>query len=182
MEIRVTTGLAKNKKLKAPQIEGFRAVQEIAKSSLFSIIGDKVSEAVCLDLFAGSGNLGIEALSRGAAWCDFVDENRESIETIKVNIINCGFVEKSDISSKKAVKFVANTGKKYDIIFMDPFYKDEAQKHLFKLLPSILNENGLACYFHTVGLNIVDIIGDTGLEVIDSRKFGESVFEIIKRA
>ena len=63
MELRITTGSAKNKKLVAPELPGFRAVQEIAKSSMFSIIGDQVEGAVCLDLFAGSGNLGIEALA-----------------------------------------------------------------------------------------------------------------------
>jgi len=82
-EIRIITGTAKNRKLKAPNIEDFRAVQEIAKSSLFSILGEKIKNAVCLDLFSGSGNLGIEALSRGAKRCDFVDENPKCASVIR---------------------------------------------------------------------------------------------------
>ena len=140
-EIRITTGIAKNKRLKAPSIEGFRAVQEIAKSSLFSILGEKTENAVCLDLFAGSGNMGLEALSRGADWCDFVDDNYFSSEAIKENILNCGFLEKSEVFRKESSKFVVNAPKKYDVIFLDPFYDDVSQRHLMSNLGSILNNS-----------------------------------------
>ena len=105
LELRVSSGIVKNKKLKIPEIEDFRAVQEIAKSAVFSIIGDKINGAVCLDIFAGSGNMGIEALSRGAEWCDFVDNNGISVEVIKENIINCGFLEKSEVFRRDSVKY-----------------------------------------------------------------------------
>lgn len=183
MELRITTGSAKNKKLVAPELPGFRAVQEIAKSSLFSIIGDKVEGAVCLDLFAGSGNLGIEALSRGAAWCDFVDGNKESVEAIKKNVENCGFFDKSSVSLKNAVKYAAATDKKYDLIFMDPFYNDLNQKHLLGLLAERIKENGILVYFHSpeCTTEVNDMVQKSGLVITDSREFGGSVFAVITR-
>ena len=140
-EIRITTGIAKNKKIKAPNIEGFRAVQEVAKSSVFSILGNKVLGAFCLDLFSGSGNMGLEALSRGAEWCDFVDSNYFSCEAVRENIVNCGFIERSEVIRKEAAKYVVNTEKTYDIIFLDPFYDDINHKFLVSNLENILNEN-----------------------------------------
>ena len=178
-EIRITTGIAKNKRLKAPSIEGFRAVQEIAKSSLFSILGEKIENAVCLDLFAGSGNMGLEALSRGADWCDFVDDNYFSSEAIKENILNCGFLEKSEVFRKESSKFVVNAPKKYDLIFLDPFYDDVSQRHLISNLGSILNNDGVAIFFHGENLDIEKLISSTEMKIMEERKFGKSIFTIL---
>ena len=178
-EIRITTGTAKNRKLTAPDIEGFRAVQEIAKSSLFSILGEKINGAECLDLYAGSGNLGIEALSRGAEWCDFVDENYESVGAIKENVKKCGFEEKSSVNRKDAVKFVVSSPRNYDVIFIDPFYNETAHKHLLLNLGNILNKDGVVAFFHGDNLNLQDLIPDTNLKIADERKFGKSFFTLL---
>jgi 16S rRNA (guanine966-N2)-methyltransferase len=178
-EIRITTGTAKNRKLTAPNVEGFRAVQEVAKSSLFSILGEKINGAVCLDLYAGSGNLGIEALSRGAIWCDFVDENYESVGAIKENLGKCGFAEKSEVSRKDAVKFVVSSSKNYDVIFIDPFYQTTTHKHLILNLEKLLNKDGIIVFFHGDNLNLQDLISDTNLKIVDERKFGKSFFTLL---
>lgn len=178
-EIRIITGIAKNRRLKAPEIEGFRAVQEIAKSSLFSILGDKIKDCVCLDLFSGSGNLGIEALSRGAKWCDFVDENPQSVSIINGNVFKCGFGEVSEIVRKEAAKYVVNSSRYYDIVFMDPFYEDMSQKYLISNLENILNEDGLVVYFHGENLDLDILLKETNLKVKDERKFGKSIFSIL---
>jgi 16S rRNA (guanine966-N2)-methyltransferase len=177
--LRITTGTAKNKRLKIPEIEGFRGVQEIAKMSLFAILADKVKNAVCLDLFAGSGNLGLEALSRGASWCDFVDESSASALVIEENIHNCGFLEMSQVYRKSAVKYVAGCEKKYDLIFMDPFYDNTSHKHLFKNIKNILNSSGKVFYFHKDSIDVATILSGTDLHIVDTRKFGESVFDEI---
>ena len=178
-EIRISTGIAKNRKLKAPEIEGFRAVQEIAKSSLFSILGDKIVNSVCLDLFSGSGNLGIEALSRGAGWCDFVDSNPKSTQAIQENIQKCSFEEKSEVTRKESAKFVVNSPRYYDVIFIDPFYDDTSQKYLFSNLENILNKDGVVIYFHKENTDIQELIKETKLKIIDERKFGKSLFTIL---
>ncbi len=180
--IRITTGSAKNKILEIPNIDSFRGVQEKAKLSMFSMIGNKIEDSICLDLFSGSGNLGIESLSRGAEWCDFVDEEYECTKVIEKNLFNCGFLEKSQVFRKNSIKYIDSCTKQYDFIFMDPYYKDKAHRHLFKIIRNILSPDGYIYYFHSLNLTdeeISKILEDTKLKSIDKRRFGESIFEVI---
>ena len=172
--LRITTGKAKNKKLKTPNIPEFQAVQEVAKLAIFSILGEKVHGAECLDLFAGSGNMGIEALSRGASKADFVDENSKAIKTIQKNLRNCNLSENATIHQMEAVKFIADTPEKYDIIFIDPFYKDVKHRFLMELLQEIIKENGIIIFFHGENLDMEDLIKKTKFKVIESRRYGKS--------
>ena len=158
----------------------FRAVQEVAKQAIFSILGDKVIGAQCADLFAGSGNLGLEALSRGAGWCDFVESDYEATEVIEKNIANCGFTTQSEIYRRESGKFAANIEKTYDLVFMDPFYRDTAHKHLMKMVCEILNPNGLAIILYGDELNLDTILQDTDFEVVTTRKFGVSRFSVLR--
>jgi len=180
--IRITTGSAKNTKLNTPGIPDFRAVQEVAKNSLFSIIGEGIKNTQCLDLYAGSGNLGLEALSRGAAWCDFVDKHREAKNVILENISKCGFTESAELHLKDAVKYAANTEKSYDYIFVDPFYDVTSHIFLMKNLEEILNPQGIIIFFHAENLNMDRLIKDTSLEEIDKRRFGKSFFTMLKKS
>ncbi len=175
MQPRITTGTAKNKKLLVPEIEGIRVVQDVAKLALFSILGEEfIQNAHCLDLYAGSGSLGIEALSRGAEWCDFVDNDRLAIEVITKNLKNCGFTEKSTVIRQDAIKFAANTENSYKLIFVDPFYTELAHKFLLKNLAEILEPEGVIAFSHGENLNIQTQIAGTDLHVITHRKFGKS--------
>lgn len=177
--LRIITGSAKNRTLKTPEIEHFQAVQDVAKGALFSIIGEKVKNAHCLDLFSGSGNLGIEALSRGAATCDFVDSNKISFKIIKENLAKVGMAEASQVYLKESVKYVANTDKTYDLIFADPFYTDTAHVFLMQNLSEILNPNGLIAFFHGENFKIENAIGQTRLTIVDQRRFGKSFLSIL---
>ena len=179
-EIKVITGIAKGKRLKAPKIDGFRAVQGIAKASLFSILGETVQDAVCLDLFSGSGNLGIEALSRGAKHCTFVDEDPKAIEIIEENVRNCNLQEFVEIVRKKAVKFAGDAPRNYDVIFLDPFYEDTSHKFLMQNLENILEEDGIIAFFHGNNLDIEGILENTSLKIIDERRFGQSYLTLIQ--
>lgn len=177
--LRITTGTAKNKRLKIPEIAGFRGVQEKAKLSLFSIIGDRIKGAVCLDLFAGSGNLGIEALSRGASVCDFVDDNSLCAEAIEANLHNCGFLGISEVFRKSAVKYVEHCNRLYDIIFIDPFYSNTSHKHLFKLMPMILKAGGVVAFFHRPDTEIKNLLDPDSLKIFEERSFGKSSLTLI---
>jgi len=177
--IRITSGSAKNKRLKLPRIEGFHSVQEVAKLALFSIIGNEIEKSTCLDLFSGSGNIGIEALSRGAAWCDFVDENKLATDVIEKNLAKCGFTERAEVHRNSSVSFVANTGKYYDFIFVDPFYKDVSHIFLMENIEESLNKGGLVAFFHSENLKPEDIIKKTTLHIKTQRRFGKSHFTII---
>lgn len=177
---RVTSGSAKNKNLKVPDVPNIRAVQDVFKLALFSIIGDKIKGATCLDLYAGSGSIGIEALSRGAGWCDFVDEHKRAEEAINFNLKNCKLNKIAQFHRDNAVKYAANTEKKYDIIFLDPFYNDLKHKFLLQNLEEILNENGVIAFSHGKELNIEDQIKDTKLSIFTQRRFGKSHLTILQ--
>ena len=156
-------------------------MQEVAKQAVFSILGEKIENTMCLDLFAGSGNIGLEALSRGAKHCDFVDEDTQATRTIEENIKKCGFEEQSEVFRSNAVKFVANTIEKYNIIFLDPFYDDTSHVFLMKNIEEILDENGTVIFFHGEKLDINKIIKDTELKTVDHRRFGKSYFSILNK-
>ncbi len=177
--LRITSGIVKNKKLTAPKIEGYRAVQDKAKLAVFSILEDTILDAKCLDLYAGSGSMGLEALSRGAAWCDFVDQSYEAIGAIRQNIADCKFENKSLTHHTDAVKYAANTSEKYDVIFCDPFYKDTAHIFLLKNISEILTENGVLIFFHG-GLDFTKLLKDNSLKVVDDRRFGKSFVTFLK--
>lgn len=118
--VRVIAGKAKNKKLQVP--EGTtRPVTDRIKTVIFDLLHDYLPEARVLDLFAGSGAYGIEALSRGAAQATFIDANGEAIGIIKINLINCQFTEQSKVIKGElpdVLKEINQTN--FDIIFCDP--------------------------------------------------------------
>lgn len=181
--LRITAGSAKNKPLETPEIEGYRAVQEVAKMAIFSIIGEDIQGKKCLDLYAGSGNMGIEALSRGAEYCTFVDENPEAIKTIEKNLFSCSFFENFEVKRKNALKFVTSTEDTFDYIFLDPFYADQTNKHLIKSLSRICNNKAQIFFLHASDYSIEKDLQDTDLEVASIRRFGKSsISQLTKKA
>ena len=123
--MRVIAGLAKGRHLKSPVGLTTRPTTDRIKESLFSIISPYLPGSYVIDLFSGTGNLGIEALSRGAEKAVFVDNNRSSIRVIHDNIEITGFNNKSKVFHQEALKAIGELGQleqKYDIVFMDPPY------------------------------------------------------------
>ena len=185
MHLRISSGSAKNRRLKVPNIEGMRAVQEKARHSIFSSIGNRLDNSSCLDLFAGSGVMGIEALSRGAKSCDFVDENPLAIGAIIENTKLCepSLLQTGnpsfDIYRSQSVKFIANNDKKYDFIFVDPFYEDRSHKFLIKCLGDVLNKNGLIFFLHGKDLDIKSLLEGSALKLESERHFGKSFISIL---
>ena len=180
--LRVTSGTAKGKKLISPEIPDFRAVQEVAKLAIFSILGEKVIGATCLDLYAGSGNLGIEALSRGAEFCDFVDSDREAEKAISENLRKTNLSEKAEIHGQEAVKFVANAYRNYDIVFADPFYKEAHFKFLFENLEKIVKPHGVIIFCHGSETDVKDVLANTSqLKVYDEKRYGGALVTVIQR-
>lgn len=124
--MRVIAGIAKGHKLFAPPGKEIRPTADRVKEALFSILAEKVPGSLVLDLFAGSGALGIEALSRGASQCIFVDSSRYSVEAIENNLKKTGFGSSSEVvfeSVAKAIGKLVARGQRFDLIFLDPPYK-----------------------------------------------------------
>ena len=123
--MRVISGQAKGHPLKAVPGSNTRPTTDKVKESLFSIIGPYFDEERVLDLFAGTGGLGIEALSRGAASAVFIDSNSQSIEVIRRNLESTRLAERAEVyrnDARRALKLLERAGKPFDIIFLDPPY------------------------------------------------------------
>lgn len=123
--MRVITGLARGRKLK--ELEGMdtRPTTDRVKEGLFNTIQFDVNGRKVLDLFAGTGQLGLEALSRGAASCTFVDMRREAIALARENLAICGFEETGRVFQSDYLAFLSSCREKYDLVFLDPPYAAE---------------------------------------------------------
>lgn len=118
--MRVITGTARGRKLNEPKNMDIRPTTDKVKESIFNIVQFDIEGRKVLDLFAGTGQLGIEALSRGARSATFVDESTEALKIVRSNLDISGL--KGEVTRSDAVSFLEHCGK-YDLIFLDPPYK-----------------------------------------------------------
>ena len=125
--MRVISGLYKGRNIEGFNIDGTRPTQDRVKESLFGSIQDYIEGSITLDLFSGSGNLGIESLSNGAKECFFVDNNKEAIKVINNNINKIGIKNAIILNKdyKDALIYFKDNNIKFDIVFLDPPYKDD---------------------------------------------------------
>lgn len=147
--MRVITGSARGRKLKTPENYDIRPTTDNVKESVFNIIQFDIEGRRVLDLFAGTGQLGIECLSRGASSAVFVDQSREAVKIVKDNLKTCGL--SGTVVQADALSFLRTCGK-FDIIFVDPPYDSD-------LYESVLNT-----------VNSIDILSDGGIIVCESRR------------
>ena len=120
--MRIITGSAKGRRLIAPEGTDVRPTTERVKEALFSIIQFEIEGRRVLDLFAGTGQLGLEALSRGAAFALFVDQDKRSVEIVKKNVALTGFSAVSEVVQREAVSYLRAAPDRFDLVFMDPPY------------------------------------------------------------
>ena len=123
--MRITGGTGRGRRLKAPTGPHVRPTSDKVKQALFNIIGDRIEGAAFLDLFAGAGGIGIEALSRGARRVVFVDDSRESLSVVRINVEQAGFSDRAQLVLSKADSFLGKPSGPYDIVFLDPPYAME---------------------------------------------------------
>ena len=142
--MRVISGTARGRKLKEPSGFAIRPTSDMVKESVFNIIQFDIEGRRVLDLFAGTGQFGIEALSRGAKSVDFVDSKAEAVKLIRDNLKLCGFTDKSSVYARDAFRFLEGK-EKFDLIFMDPPFNSplaaKALAHIIKF--DKLNPNGI---------------------------------------
>ena len=120
--MRVITGTARGCRLETLAGEATRPTTDKVKEALFSAIQFDLPYKNVLDLFAGSGQLGIEALSRGAARCTFVDQNKKAVDIIRRNLQTTRLAEKAQVVTADALGFLARTSETFDVVFLDPPY------------------------------------------------------------
>lgn len=120
--MRVTGGTARGQLLKAPKNKHTRPTTDMVRSAVFSLLADAPDWSRVLDLFAGSGALGIEALSRGAGWADFVDQQPQACAIIKDNLRKMGLADRAHVYCAGVNSALGFLKERYGIVFMDPPY------------------------------------------------------------
>jgi 16S rRNA (guanine966-N2)-methyltransferase len=147
--MRVTGGIGKGRRLKVPAGLRVRPTSDKVKQALFNILGDKVKDAVFLDLYAGVGGVGIEALSRGAGRVVFVDDSRDSLRVVKRNVEQTGFGERAQVIPHRAETFLRKTHERFDIVFLDPPYSLQPEIPLALVSDSeVLNPDAIVVAEH----------------------------------
>ena len=153
--MRVISGLFKGRKLEPIKIRGIRPTSDRVKEALFSILSNDIEGSIFLDLFAGSGSIGIEAYSRGASKVIFVDSNVESFKVLQQNLNKLSLKEDIELHNadyKMAIKKLGLRGEKFDIIFIDPPYGENLSIDAINEINKndIIDENGLIVVEHSV--------------------------------
>jgi 16S rRNA (guanine966-N2)-methyltransferase len=130
--MRVITGRAKGRRLMSVPGDSTRPITDRAKSALFSILSDWIEGTRVLDLFGGTGGVGIECLSRGATYVHFVDNNRKAVDTIQANLAHCGFSREATVERNDSFAFLERyRGEPFDFIYVaPPQYQDLWRKAL----------------------------------------------------
>ena len=143
--MRVITGTARGRKLAALEGVEVRPTTDMVKEAMFSILQFEIEGAVVLDLFAGSGQLGIEALSRGAASAVFVDQRRDAAALIRDNLKLTGLEDRAKVVCGDAAAFLPSAGEKFGLIFIDPPYAANLWEKTIKAISQfdILSNHGI---------------------------------------
>lgn len=173
IDLRVISGKYRGKKLKGFDIDGTRPTMDRVKESLFGMIQEYVNDSIVLDLFAGSGALGIEAISQGARKCIFIDNNVKCIKTIMDNVSN--FDEDIKVINCDYKNFLKNTDLKFDIIFLDPPYRANVLNKSIKIIEErgLLKGGGIiVCEHENVHL-------ETNLKKIKEKSYGPKIISIL---
>ncbi len=175
IKLRIISGIYKGKQLKGFNMEGTRPTMDRVKESLFAMIGQDIRNKTCLDLYAGSGALGLEALSNGAQTCLFVDESDLAIKTIQENTKG---IKNASILKSDAFKIHQKIKTTFDLVFLDPPY------HLSLIGPTLeyliqhqlLKKNAIiVCEYED------EIFSVEPFQLLKERKYGKKTIKIIKK-
>ena len=170
--MRIVAGSRKGHRIAAPKGAATRPTSDRVREAVFSIV-EPVEGAAVLDLFAGSGAMGLEALSRGAASCVFVERDRDAARTIQANLeklrLTGAAVANRDVAA--ALRDEAGRGRRYDLALVDPPY-DEWERHaaaLAELLPAVLEDDALV-----VVETFERVEPELPLDLVTTRRYGSA--------
>lgn len=181
--MRVISGSLKGREIKGFNIEGTRPTMDRVKESVFGSIQDYIKDSVVLDLFAGSGNLGIEAISNGCKYCYFVDNNKLCVKCIRDNLSSFGVSDRASVilnDYNKVLDKFRDDNVVFDIIFIDPPYKYENINDIVKIIDKygILNKNGIL----VLEFRYDNIVVDSDIYSLHkSKRYGDKFVYIYKK-
>jgi 16S rRNA (guanine(966)-N(2))-methyltransferase RsmD len=173
--VRILGGKAKGRKILTSKGGRTRPTLQIARKSIFDILGEKVKDAVVLDLFAGSGSLGLEALSRGSQGVTFVDRSRKALQKVKENVDLLGLNGHVALKNGDGVKILHElhrNGKRYGVVFCDPPYGSELTARVTRALgvSNVLTNDGVLVLEHSKQTDLPETLGPLALWKM--REFG----------
>ena len=180
--MRVISGIAKNRRLKFPRGPNIRPTLDNVKEALFSILGEYTAGKETLDLFTGSGALGIEALSRGAKKVTFIDNDPRCTCIVKENLESLNFTNKAivlTLDAREAIKYLESKNKKFDLVLADPPYST-ANIFLKILAESDILKN---CFVAVIEHHKKDILAGEYAGLIRSKlaRYGDTMLSFYKR-
>lgn len=179
--MRVITGSARGRNIKAPPGVSTRPTTDWVKESVFNIVQFDIEGRRVLDIFAGSGQMGIEALSRGARECVFVENDRNAVKVINENLRTLGFSEISNVQERDYKAFTKSEKGKFDLVFLDPPYGDG---HIVKTLElfsafDILSDGGIIICEGTKEEKLPEAVGQ--LTLVNEYFYGRTKITLYKR-
>jgi len=180
--MKVISGLLKGRNIEGYNIDGTRPTMDRVKESLFGMIQNHIKDSTFLDLFAGSGQIGIEAISNGASLCYFIDNNKEVIKVLNKNINNLNIQKQTKVilsDWKKSLNDFSDKNIKFDIIFVDPPYDYDVYEKILEKVSSLnlLNDNGIIILEHS-NLKLKDKYNN--LTLYKNKKYGSKSVNIYK--
>ncbi len=181
-KMRISGGIAKGRRVILRKGDSStRPTSAKVREAIFNILREKIIDCIFLDLYAGTGAVGIEAISRGAGLVIFVDNNRSNTIMIKKLIEKFGLSQKAKVFTENTLEFLKNTKTKFDIIFADPPYASSELDIVLPLIDNlnILNMKGLFVAEHPSKKDMPLIIGN--LKLIKTYKYGDSAISIYKK-
>ena len=181
METRISGGAEKGRKLRSRGSKGIRPTSERVRSAIFSLIGaESVDGARVLDLYAGTGALGIEALSRGAAEAQFMEVDPIRCEYIRQSVRSFGFADRSRVTRGDVGRMLQRIGGRYDLVFVDPPYAVDPWGAVMQGLQDweLLEGGALVVAEHARSRELADCYGS--LEIWKRRQYGDSTVSIYR--
>ncbi len=177
--MRVITGIARGKNLKTLEGNDVRPTSQKVKEAVFSAIQFDVEGRRVLDLFAGSGQLGIEALSRGAGSAVFVDNSASSVKVIKQNLENVGLEDNAKVYTSDFASFTAMSRDTFDIVFLDPPYKLGLLVPALKSVLPLMSDFGIIICEYPPEVEIPQSIG--GFAIAKTYRYGKINVSIYRK-
>ena len=177
--MRVITGIARGRKLMEPEGIDIRPTTDNVKESIFNIIQFDIEGRKTLDLFAGTGQLGIEALSRGARFCVFVDSSRQAQDVVRDNLASTGFAGKARLAAMDSLGFLATAAEQFDIAFLDPPYNQGLLPKVLPLLAPKMTPGGVILCEHQKGEELPETAGE--FKIYRTYRYGKVMVTAYRR-
>jgi 16S rRNA (guanine966-N2)-methyltransferase len=174
MPLRVIGGELGGRRLKGPPRSGVRPTTDRVREAMFEVLGDAVDGARVLDLYSGTGALGIEALSRGAEWCDFVEADSKACEVIRSNLMLTALVDRTHVHPVQVSRAFPRLEGPYELVVADPPYEyDRAEAELAEVISrGLLARGGTLVVEHSQRKVWPQQVG--GLPQLTSRRYGDT--------